>query len=349
MVEHTQEVEAKITNILAQITQYEAVGRSFAVTGNEAALAPYENMKDEMDQQMADLRSLVSDNPEQIKRCDELKPLVERKISIISDAVKRMRSKSLTAMDAIRAVDQSLQTVNGIIEITDPMIQAENALLTKRRLESENKTNLSIFAALCTGSLGILSLALAGIVILRQLNARAAAEAKTARVREDLEAILDNAPMSVVLKDTDGRYLLVNRSYAETMGMSKHELLGRTVMDLFPENEAREVHARDMQVASENRLIAAEQHTTLRNGVRKVYLSMRFPVHDENGNVSQLCSIGVDITERQQINKCRLCNILREKGISIQQAQSRSVNHIYMAPHDFSKSAFIVYFDVLSE
>ena len=45
-----------------------------------------------------------------------------------------------------------------------------------------------------------------------------------------LRAALDNSPSVIYLKDTDGRYLLVNRAFARLHGRPPEELVGRTVV-----------------------------------------------------------------------------------------------------------------------
>jgi len=46
-----------------------------------------------------------------------------------------------------------------------------------------------------------------------------------------LRAALDNSPSVIYLKDTDGRYLLVNRAFARLHGRPPEELVGRLDRD----------------------------------------------------------------------------------------------------------------------
>ena len=49
-----------------------------------------------------------------------------------------------------------------------------------------------------------------------------------------LQAILDNSPAVIFLKDLQGRHLLVNRRFEELFHITREKALGRTDHDLFP-------------------------------------------------------------------------------------------------------------------
>ena len=53
-----------------------------------------------------------------------------------------------------------------------------------------------------------------------------------------LETIIDSLPFDVWYKDSEGRYLVVNQSLADYLGKTKEEILGKTDLDLYPEDIA---------------------------------------------------------------------------------------------------------------
>ena len=62
----------------------------------------------------------------------------------------------------------------------------------------------------------------------RQLRRRAASEAL-------LQGMMDNPPIIMALQDAQGRYLMVNRHYAEQIGRPAQDLVGRAPHEVFPE------------------------------------------------------------------------------------------------------------------
>gem|GEM_PF-688488 len=114
-----------------------------------------------------------------------------------------------------------------------------------------------------------------------------------------LQTILDSSPSVVHLKDTQGRYLFVNRAHEETFGRKREELAGRTVFDLFPADIARQLQHNDRQVIETDAPLQSVEAVLTRNGIRS-YLTVKFPLHDHDGRVRAVCGISTDITERKQ-------------------------------------------------
>ena len=55
---------------------------------------------------------------------------------------------------------------------------------------------------------------------------------------DSLEIIIDNQPFSCWLKDKDGYYLAVNKTFAEYSGVSKKGIVGKNDFELYPQEEA---------------------------------------------------------------------------------------------------------------
>lgn len=115
-----------------------------------------------------------------------------------------------------------------------------------------------------------------------------------------LESILANSPAVIVAKDLVGRYLLSNRRFESLVAQSREQVLGRTDMDLFPPEVADRLRANDLKVAQTGASIECEVSLPAGGGTRD-YIMALFPLRDASGRTYAVCSIGADITERQQI------------------------------------------------
>lgn len=85
---------------------------------------------------------------------------------------------------------------------------------------------------------GVLGVALVGAIIglsyLRQRRAwraQAVAERKLAVQLDFQQALLENVPYPVFVKDAQGRYLAVNRAYETAFGCARADLIGRTLIE----------------------------------------------------------------------------------------------------------------------
>jgi PAS domain S-box-containing protein len=124
---------------------------------------------------------------------------------------------------------------------------------------------------------------------------------RDAAVRESeqlLQAIIDNASAVIVMKDREGRYLLVNRMFEEQFGVTREQFRGRTDHDLLPAAEAAAVRANDEIVLASREPVTFEE-TVSHGGEKRTILAIKFPLF-RGGEPSPyaLCAIGTDITER---------------------------------------------------
>ena len=126
------------------------------------------------------------------------------------------------------------------------------------------------------------------------------ADLARARGEQRLQAIMDNSPSVIFLKDPDGRYLLVNRRYEELFHVQKESILGRLTKDIFPAEVAERLSANDRAVIAAGKPLALEERIPLDDGLH-TYLSMKFPLADPDGNLAGVCGIATDITELRQL------------------------------------------------
>ena len=114
------------------------------------------------------------------------------------------------------------------------------------------------------------------------------------RTRE-ISSILKYTPAVVYIKDTEGRYLLVNSRYEEIFDVKNEDVRGRTDFEILPRDIAEQFRQHDLEVLSRNQPIQVEERVQQTDG-HHTYLTVKFPVYDEAGNARGLCGIATDIT-----------------------------------------------------
>jgi PAS domain S-box-containing protein len=117
-------------------------------------------------------------------------------------------------------------------------------------------------------------------------------------------AILDNMPMMAWLKDTDGRYEMVNEPFAIASGYSVTECIGKTDADFWPEDIARAYMADDREVCESGLKKHVEEAIPTPDG-EKWHLTYRTPIFDEQGLVIGTTGITEDITSQKESEKQR--------------------------------------------
>lgn len=134
---------------------------------------------------------------------------------------------------------------------------------------------------------------------------------KPARENQELiQTILDSSPMMVALRDTDGKFLLINERYEEVHGVAKEDVIGKTLHELVSKEEAERYSRGDADVITTRKVTLSEE-VIQRNGRELVLSVTKFPIVDSSGNVTGVGIIDMDVTESRQSEKA----LTREKQI----------------------------------
>jgi PAS domain S-box-containing protein len=135
-------------------------------------------------------------------------------------------------------------------------------------------------------------------VLLDITEAREAREA-LADKHGQLQAIIDNSPLIVFAKDTEHRYLFVNREFEELYDVAQDEVVGNADADLMPRELAVKLDENDTRVLETGAPIEVEETVRSARGELRTFISHKFPLRDAAGLVYGICGIATDITERK--------------------------------------------------
>ena len=114
------------------------------------------------------------------------------------------------------------------------------------------------------------------------------------------QAILDNAPSVIYLKEPEGRLLLVNREFETIFNLKEAEVIGKSDRELFPAEIANTFAINDRQVVQTRQSLQTEEEVIQADGKLHTYLSIKFPLFDSQGKVTQIGGIATNITLRKQ-------------------------------------------------
>jgi PAS domain S-box-containing protein len=131
------------------------------------------------------------------------------------------------------------------------------------------------------------------------LTERRRAEAERRAAQERMQAIIDNSPALVIVKDLQQRYLLVNRRWEEVSGLRGGDVLGRTSAEALGERSPRQ-DAVDREVIETGEVRETMAMMPGGDGEDVTFLVVKFPLRDAEGKLYAVCTIATDITERRR-------------------------------------------------
>lgn len=134
--------------------------------------------------------------------------------------------------------------------------------------------------------------------------------------REVLTKLIEGISDHVFIKDTKGRYILVNSAFSfEMLGKSPKNVEGKRDKDIFSKERYQLFHKEDIHVINTGKVFMDETHIVI-NKKLNIFQIKKTPYKNEQGKVIGIVGVARDVTEQKlheesltQLNK-KIINIL---------------------------------------
>lgn len=130
-------------------------------------------------------------------------------------------------------------------------------------------------------------------------------EQKTKDNEHLLKTLINNLPLQIYIKDTQSKKLLANKSELQFLGIeNESDIIGKDDFDLYDRATAQKFRDEDIEVMiSQIPMLNKELTRTNPDGSIITFLSSKIPLIGENGEVTGLVGISMDISEQKQKQK----------------------------------------------
>lgn len=113
-----------------------------------------------------------------------------------------------------------------------------------------------------------------------------------------LNAILNNSPALISIKDLNGNVMLASDHYKVLAELN--ETGGKSdVFDIYPMEIAQSLWDSDFAASKSAQVIESELEVRHKDGTLHTYLMLKFPLRDDEDQIFSVCSICTDVTERK--------------------------------------------------
>lgn len=132
----------------------------------------------------------------------------------------------------------------------------------------------------------------------RKNPGRRSSDLNAEQLRTERDALLKEIPVAIFYLDTDLRYTSVSQAFADSVGLTISNVIGKTVFDLFPANLATELQEKFHYVLQVGESITNVNYSVADRNNQQVYYSAALaPVYGGNGLISGLVGVNNDISE----------------------------------------------------
>ena len=136
--------------------------------------------------------------------------------------------------------------------------------------------------------------------------------------------VLESADDAIFIKDTEGRYVIVNSVFSDRVGMAEKDLVSKTPLDVYPGEVGAKIRADDLEALAGGEVVENEDQFDTPEG-QKIFLARKVPIRDSDGKIVGLLGISRDITERKRLEEA-----LQERTQELEQ-------FAYVASHDLQE------------
>jgi len=125
--------------------------------------------------------------------------------------------------------------------------------------------------------------------------------------REDLlNSIFENVPVGLLIKDAEHIVERPNRTYMDWYGLDAKMIVGRRsdqVEGFQPSDDAAFMNAQEAEVVKTGQTRTRQIERPFSDGLVHTISVTKFPIYDQQGNITKVGSVSVDLTEQVRANK----------------------------------------------
>lgn len=122
--------------------------------------------------------------------------------------------------------------------------------------------------------------------------------------RELLRQVIDTVPASICATDRDGKVLFANAMAAKRVGLTPEEAVGRRRGGGLESDDIRRHETLDRRVfEGTDDVLTFEEELADPDGGSRTYLTVKSPLFGQEGEVSGVVTVALDITDRKEVER----------------------------------------------
>jgi signal transduction histidine kinase len=142
-ITHTQAVLMRVQALLSNTLDAVTGLRGYLVTGQDRFLEPYYRSIELLPRSEADVLDLVRDSPEQMKRFNEIVPLIHEQVELMRAKLAVRKEGPYSATRIEQFMDRNKALMDSIRERLNNMEKAESELLTERESRAMDRARIT--------------------------------------------------------------------------------------------------------------------------------------------------------------------------------------------------------------
>jgi len=124
-------------------------------------------------------------------------------------------------------------------------------------------------------------------------------QSQVIRTLQFTEALMKAVPIPVFFTDSNGIYTGCNEAFTRTMGLSNDQIKGKTVKELWPDEQSETYYLNDLDFLANQKYQTFEAKITDKENRIRDVIFVKNVYYDENSQVAGIMGTFIDITDRK--------------------------------------------------
>ena len=287
-----------------QIKDADTGQSSYIFTGKQIYLKPYQEALAKVDQEIANLKSLTADQPNQQKQIATLEFLITAKFTQLKQTIDLRQNQGLEAALQVLVRNDQQNLMDHIRKAINEMENEEKERFQQQLKAKKATTHNAILTLAIAICMSFIVLAIVYYLIYREAIERKRAEEALNQERNFISAVLDTANALVMVLDSQGQIIRFNQACEQITGHSLDEVRGRYFWNLFliPE-QVEPAKAVFEQMRTGKVLNDYESYWVMKDGSRRLITWSNNFLKDYEGSIEYIVCSGIDITDGKRAQR----------------------------------------------
>ncbi len=301
LVSHTREVQAALGRLSSDVFQLTNSRRGFTIANDQSFIDDYHSAVAVVPGDLGRLRQLTSDRQDRQQELGQVSKDIDGLLDLTNSSLNAHAAGTSNGATDIQITRQTAALGNRIQSSLHTMGDEEDHLLAERQGTSRinyRRTLRLIFASFIIA----LMLLLAEMFLLSyEFTRHRQTERSALQNREIVNAFFSSSTIGFGILDSQFRYTRVNDVLPQMAGMSREDVLGSPVSQVFRESGMRAEAVLSQVLQTGKPALDREVSSELpaKPGEIRHWLVNYFPIRERGGTVTQVGITAVDVTARQ--------------------------------------------------
>jgi signal transduction histidine kinase len=187
LVEHTYEVMSELRLLVGTLSDAESGMRGYVITLDPTYLTPHDAARATVPASLARIERLTADSPHQQATLADLRKQIDRRMSLMNQAVEAARERGPEAGRTEVATREGFAAMEAVRDLSRSMEREESRLLTERVGEATSAYWTAVVSSLISAIIGLVLAGFGFVLVGREIKSREQRSAELTQLNEQLE------------------------------------------------------------------------------------------------------------------------------------------------------------------